>query len=169
LDSSPPLQSSPLQPQLQDQAQDITTSQGVVGSPVDLVVPNDWVTVVSRRKSSKHDKGKAVAASELGPAPVSLGPAPPSSASSLVAIPCAEELRDSPPSSTESLVLAARAGAGHNPSPPNPLAISSDDGNLADKPVSPPLEEVLDKNRVRNRKQKLSGRSSRTSPPIANS
>jgi len=172
LGPSPLLQSSPPLPQLQDQsqAQYIPASQGVVGSPVDLVATNDWVTVVSRHKSSKHDKGKAIAVSELGSVfPVYTGPVRPSSgAPPLVANSCAEEPRDSPPS-TEPLVLPAWAGEGRNPSPPNPLAITTDDGNMADKPVSPPIVEVSVKSRVRNRNQKHSGRSGRTSPSIGNS
>jgi hypothetical protein len=172
LGPSPLLQSSPPLPQLQDQsqAQYIPASQGVVGSPVDLVATNDWVTVVSRHKSSKHDKGKAIAVSELGSVfPVYTGPVRPSSgAPPLVANSCAEEPRDSPPS-TEPLVLPAWASEGRNPSPPNPLAITTDDGNMADKPVSPPIVEVSVKSRVRNRNQKHSGRSGRTSPSIGNS
>ena len=150
-------------PPIPSQAQDIPASQGVVGSPVDPVAANDWVTVVSRRKSNKSDKGKAVAVSELGPAsPVGLGPVRPSSAPPLVANSCAEE----PPSSNEPLVMPACVGEGHNPSPTNPLAITSAEGNMADKPVSPPIVEGLVQSRARNRKH--SGPSSRISPPIAN-
>jgi len=167
-------------PQLQDQSQDqdIPASQGDVGSPVDLVATNDWVTVVSRRKSSKHAKGKAVAVSELGSvasslvtptSPVCTGPVRTSSgAPPLEANSCAEEPRDSPPPSTEPLVLPAWAGEGRNPSPPNPLAITTDVVNMADKPVSTPIVEVSVQSRVRNRNQKQSGRSGRTSPSIAN-
>ncbi|KAL9347196.1 hypothetical protein Peur_058562 [Populus x canadensis] len=150
-------------PPIPSQAQDIPASQGAVGSPVDPVAATDWVTVVSRRKSNNRDKGKAVAVSELGPAsPVGLGPVCPSSAPPLVATSCAEE----PPSSNEPLVMPACVGEGHNPSPTNPLAITSAEGNMADKPVSPPIVEGLAKSRARNRTH--SGPSSRPSPPVAN-
>jgi hypothetical protein len=57
------------------------------------------------------------------------------------------------------------AGEGHNPSPPNSLEITTNDVNMADKPVSTPIMEVSVQSRVQNRNQKQSGRSGR-SPPL---
>lgn len=134
--------------------------------------------MVSRCKSSKHDKGKAVAVSELGSVASSLvTPTSPvctepirtsSGAHPLEANSCAEETRDSSPPYTEPLVMPAWAGEGHNPSPPNPLDITTGNVNMVDKPVSTPIVEVLVQSRVRNQNQKQSGRSGRISPSIAN-
>jgi len=70
----PPPKSPPPLPQLPDQSkdQDIPASTQAVGSVVDLVPSTDWVTMVSRRKSNKQDKGKAIAVSE--PLSVCTGP-----------------------------------------------------------------------------------------------
>jgi len=67
LGPQPPLQPIPPLPQVQDQSHDDAIpggSKGDVGSEVDLVPTNVWVTVESRRKSRKQDKRKEVVASE---------------------------------------------------------------------------------------------------------
>lgn len=115
--------------------------------------------MVSRRKSSKQDNGKAIAVFE--PVSVCTGPVRTSSgANTLVAHPCAEEARDPPPSYPKPLVLPSCVGEGHNPSPPNSLTIPTGDVNMAGKPVM----EVSAPSRVRNRTKKQRGYNRRLSP-----
>ncbi|KAL9347251.1 hypothetical protein Peur_058617 [Populus x canadensis] len=60
LGPQPPPQPSPPLQKLQDRVKPVTQA---VGSTAANVPSNDWVTVVSRSKSSKQAKGKAIAAS----------------------------------------------------------------------------------------------------------
>ncbi|KAL9384337.1 hypothetical protein Peur_021347 [Populus x canadensis] len=96
---------------VQDHSQDHdipVVSRGDTGSEADHVITNGWVTVHSRQKSSRQYKGKAVAVSKLvfvdnSPAT----PSPPACTGivqnspridTLVATPCAGEVRGSSPS-----------------------------------------------------------------------
>lgn len=173
----PPLQPTPLLPQVQDQSHDDAIpggSKGDVRSKVDLVPTNVWVTVKSRRKSRKQGKGKEVVASEpvseanspiTSSPPICTGPVQTLSGTNpLVPNPGAEGVRASPPSCSESLAQPSCAGdEHHSPSKTNTLATIAGNANMPRIPA--PVMEV--QSRVQTRSQKQRGRRDMIPPPPA--
>ena len=179
LGAQPPLQPSPAQPQVQTQ-QDVAIPVGFTGdvrSEVALEPTNVWVTVESRRKSRKQDKGKAVVAIEPGvetipipsSSPVCSGPDQTSAETTpLVASPCVAGVGASSPPCTVTLAQPPCAGNEHCHSPPqNTFVSTADAAHLHGPPIPSPIVEVLAQSRVQTRNQKKRGGRERTSPPRA--
>ena len=152
--------------------------KGDVGSEVDLEPTNVWVTVESRRKSRKQDKGKAVVAFEPGvetnpipsSSPVCTGPVQTSSGTNpLVATPCVAGVRASSPPCTESLAQPPCAGNEHRHSTPktNTFVTTAGDAHMPGPPIPSPVVEVSAQSRVQTRNQKKRGGKDRISPPLA--
>jgi len=167
LGPQPPVPSLPPQVQGHSQDHDIpVASRRDDGSEADHVITNGWVIVHSRQKSNKQHKGKAVVVSE--PVFVDNSPATPfpsictgivqnsPKTDTLVATPCAGEVRGSSPSRTAPLVVYPRAGEAHNLSPPrtNSLVTNTGDVDMAGKSVNAPLLDVSVQCGVRTRNQK---------------
>ncbi|KAL9400706.1 hypothetical protein Peur_004555 [Populus x canadensis] len=161
-------------PQVQDQSHDDAIPGGSkedVGSAVDLEPATGWVTVESRRKSRKQDKGKEVEASapvleaispiRTGSAQTSPGTTP------RVPTPGAEGVRAIPPPCTESLALSSCAGDEHHHSPSKTTTLATTAGATTMPGILAPVMEVPTQSRVQTRSQKQRGRRDRIPPSLA--
>ena len=143
LGPQPPPQPPPPLPQMQSQSHDDArpeVSKGAVRLDVDPVSPNVWVTVESKCKSKKQDKGKVVVASEPVLGSISPVPSPPNytgpvqpEPTQLVTSPCAEGVWAPSPPCTESSALPPCAGNEHPPKT-HTLATTVGDANMPGPP-----------------------------------
>ncbi|KAL9376450.1 hypothetical protein Peur_030570 [Populus x canadensis] len=169
----------PSLPQVPDQSHDDAIPGGSkedVGSAVDLDPATVWVTVESRRKSRKQDKGKEVEASVPVLEAISPITSPPIRTGSVqtspgttprVPTPGAEGVRAIPPPCTESLAPSSCAGDEHNHSPSKTNTLATTAGATTMPGILAPVMEVSTQSRVQTQSQKQRGRRDRIPPSLA--